>query len=261
MMDLEIDLVSRRNVALVDLFDEQHAIRVLAAFGRAFEKLPESFPGTSSDQLDFLREAVTGLAEGGKVIPVRLALFAEMMKNRPWTRDELRTIGGASGVGIQFLEQSFSSSSAIPTHRVHAAAARRVLARLLPDTGSSIRGHMRSRTELAESAGYPEDSTQFDSLMHVLDTELKLLTPTESTEQSAVFLSGSRVETDCGEDSARTPNAVFYQLTHDYLVEPVQMWLTQSQKATRRGRGGMGTSAAWPQRSIRRMIQTTCRHF
>ena len=38
---------------------------------------------TSSDQNEFLKESVNGLAEEGKVISVRLALFAEMMKGKP----------------------------------------------------------------------------------------------------------------------------------------------------------------------------------
>ena len=38
---LEVRLVEGQNIALVDLFDRDHARRVLAAFGRAFGKLPE----------------------------------------------------------------------------------------------------------------------------------------------------------------------------------------------------------------------------
>ena len=33
----------------------------------------------------FLDQAVAGLARDGKIIPVRLALFAEMLKGKPWT--------------------------------------------------------------------------------------------------------------------------------------------------------------------------------
>ncbi len=50
MRDLEIDLVPHRNVAAVDLFDVKHARRVLAAFGRAYERLPAEPAGTSRDQ-------------------------------------------------------------------------------------------------------------------------------------------------------------------------------------------------------------------
>ena len=67
---------------LVDLFDLDHARRVLAAFGRAFGKLPEEVSETTKEQKDFLKQSVAALAEEGKVICVRLALFAEMMKGQ-----------------------------------------------------------------------------------------------------------------------------------------------------------------------------------
>ena len=47
MRDLEIRLVEGENSAAVDLFDLDHARKVLAAFGRAFGKLPENAADTS----------------------------------------------------------------------------------------------------------------------------------------------------------------------------------------------------------------------
>src|SRR5262249_16048671 len=42
LRDLEIRAVEGQNSALIDLFDLDHARKVLAAFGRAFGKLPEN---------------------------------------------------------------------------------------------------------------------------------------------------------------------------------------------------------------------------
>ena len=85
MREMEIRLLDGQNSAAVDLFDVDHARKVLAAFGRAFGKLPENPGDTSKDQKEFLNQAVSGLAQDGKVICVRLALFAEMMKGKAWT--------------------------------------------------------------------------------------------------------------------------------------------------------------------------------
>jgi len=52
--------------------------QVLAAFGRAFGKLPENSGQTTKEHQQFLQQAVSGLAQEGKVICVRLALFAEI---------------------------------------------------------------------------------------------------------------------------------------------------------------------------------------
>ena len=54
MRELEIRLVEGQNSAAVDLFDLDHAEKVLAAFGRAFGKLPENASETSKDQKQFL---------------------------------------------------------------------------------------------------------------------------------------------------------------------------------------------------------------
>ena len=97
MLDLEVDLVPGRNIALVDLFDLDHARKILAAFGRAFGRLPENRGETSREQKDFLEQVVKGLAEEGKVVCVRLALFAEMMKGKPWTPATLKEVGGTQG--------------------------------------------------------------------------------------------------------------------------------------------------------------------
>ena len=94
---------------------------------------------------DFVTQSVEGLGEDGKVICVRLALFAEMMKSKEWTPASLKNVGGTSGVGVTFLEETFSAHIAVPRHRLHQKAARAVLKTLLPDSGSDIKGEMKSQ--------------------------------------------------------------------------------------------------------------------
>src|SRR5262249_18316479 len=57
MRELEIRLVEGQNSAAVDLFDMDHARKVLTAFGRAFSKLPESPKDTSEEQKEFVKQA------------------------------------------------------------------------------------------------------------------------------------------------------------------------------------------------------------
>ncbi len=97
MGELEVELRQGCNTALVDLIDVKHAQRVLASFGRAYGRLPDESKETTQDQKAFIKNAVDGLSEDGKVICVRLALFADMMKGRDWTRESLRQVGGPQG--------------------------------------------------------------------------------------------------------------------------------------------------------------------
>jgi eukaryotic-like serine/threonine-protein kinase len=255
MRELEIDLEPNANITLVDLFDLQHAHRVLTAFGRAYGKLPDRHRDWTREQESFLSQAVAGLAQGGRVISVRLALFAEMVKGKPWTTAALEEVGGTEGVGVTFLEETFSSPQANPKHRLHQKAAQAVLKALLPQTGTDIKGQMRSEAELREASGYAGQPRDFDDLVRILDPELRLITPTDPSGKDE----GGRMKdeppgqrsTVPGSDSSfiLPPSSLkYYQLTHDYLVPSLRDWLTRKQRETRRGRAELRLaerSALW----------------
>ena len=247
MRELEIRLVEDQNSSAVDLFDLHHAKKVLTAFGRAFGKLPENPGETSKEQKEFLNQAVSGLAQEGKVISVRLSLFAEMMKGKEWTPTALRIIGGMEGVGITFLEETFGATTAPPQHRLHQKAVLSVLNALLPEAWTNIKGHMRSYQELLEASGYADRPAEFEGLLRILDSELRLITPTD--------LEGINAERE-------TPLLVpsghrFYQLTHDYLVPSIREWLIRKQRETRQGRAELRLavwSSVWNNKSENRNL-------
>lgn len=221
MDSLDIPLLQGHNFTTVDLFDVDHAEKVLIKFGQAFEKLPTQLDKLSNDEHDFVSAVAEGLAQDGKVVSVRLALFAEMVKGKPWTPTTLKEVGGTQGIGVNFLEETFSARTANPKHRQHQAAAREVLKCLLPEVGSDIKGHMRSHAELLEASGYSKRPKEFDELLRILDGELRLITPTDP----------DGVESDSGNDL----DSKYYQLTHDYLVPALREWLTRKQRETKRG--------------------------
>ena len=96
---------------------------------------------------------MSGLAQESKVICVRLALFAEMMKGKPWTPASLKEVGGTEGVGVTFLEETFSAPMAPPEHRYHQKAARAVLKALLPEVGHRHQGSHALLRRVAGSVG------------------------------------------------------------------------------------------------------------
>src|SRR5262249_23945746 len=161
------------------LFPIRHAKRVLAAFGQAFGVLTENAGEVTKDQRQFLEQSVRGLAQEGKVICVRLALFAEMMNGRPWTAASLKVAGGPEEGGVPCLHEPSSSATAPPGHRYHQKAARAVLKALLPESGTDIKGHMRSDAELRAASGYAGRPKDFDDLIRILDSEIRLITPTD----------------------------------------------------------------------------------
>lgn len=222
MRELENRIVEGHNFATVDLFDVDHAEKVLIKFGQAFGKLPAKSDKLSDDEQSFVRSVASGLAQDGKVVSVRLALFAEMVKAKQWIPATLQEVGGTEGIGVNFLEETFSSREGNPEHRLHQQAAREVLKALLPEFGSDIKGHMRSHSELLEASGYANRTGEFNDLLRILDGELRLITPTDP----------EGFQTESGSD----PGSKFYQLTHDYLVPSLRDWLTRKQLESRKGR-------------------------
>ena len=246
MAELEVELVQGQNIAPVDLFDTRHARKVLAAFGQAYGALPDRVNEFTREQSAFLEKAISDLAQGGRIHCLRLALFAEMLKNEAWTPATLRRVGGIEGVGLTFLEETFSSVRANPKHRLHQKAAQALLQALLPGAGIDIKGKMRSEVELQQLSGYAAGSRDYVDLVHILDSELRLITP---IDPEGVAGDERRVE---GESTLNRPGIAdeavnpatrhsppatrYYQLTHDYLVPSLREWLTRKQRESLRGR-------------------------
>jgi serine/threonine protein kinase/formylglycine-generating enzyme required for sulfatase activity len=243
MRELEIRLVERHNFATVDPFDMVHARRVLRAIGVAYDRFHE---GESGPHDRFLDQAVAELAEDGKIAPVRLTLLVQMIKDKPWTPATLRDVGGLEGIGATFLEESLAGPAANPEHRLHLPAARAVLQALLPEGSADIKGHMRSYGELLRASGYGRRPRDFDTLLEILDTELRLITPTDPSATDPVQVG-----------QGESPAGRYYHLTHDYLVPSLREWLTRKARATVSGRAAIRLaerSAEWSVRRSRRYL-------
>jgi formylglycine-generating enzyme required for sulfatase activity len=122
---------------------------------------------------------------------------------------------------------------------------------LLPESGTDIKGHMRSHAELLAASGYTSRLKEFDNLIRILDGEIRLITPTDPEGADNV---SSQVQ--AGEK--------YYQLTHDYLVHSLRDWLTRKQKETRRGRAELllaDRAAVWNARPENRQLPSLLQWF
>ncbi|MFC1757281.1 SUMF1/EgtB/PvdO family nonheme iron enzyme [Planctomycetota bacterium] len=238
----EIDVtLGNDNCRAIDLFDGQHAKRVLNRLGQAFGKIPREAP-TNRETDKFVDRSVEELSdENGLVIPIQLAIYAEMLKSKPWTTATLEATGGSRGVGVRFLDEMFHSHSAPPQHRLHKAAARKVLRALLPRLGTNIRDLGRTREELLEESDSGSEE-RFDGLMTILDSELRMVSRVEPDEPSEAYQSDTKTS---------------YQLTHDYLVPSIREWLNRDDLQTFSGRAHrllLDRTDAWrDSRSVRNL--------
>ena len=127
MQALDLAIAENVNATAVDLFNAQHARRVLAKFGAAYGKLPESIEQLSPSQSRFLDAAVKYLSSDGRVICVQLTLLTEMLKNRSWEKTTGLFSDGGVGIGMRFFEETFDSENTSRRIRVHADGVLRVL--------------------------------------------------------------------------------------------------------------------------------------
>ncbi|MCA9183402.1 MAG: hypothetical protein KDA51_18205, partial [Planctomycetales bacterium] len=233
MRELDAQIIEGVNATSLDAFTERHAHKVLFACGQAHGVVDAQSPSMENRQ--FVERAVAELSDHGKVFPVRLALFVQMMHARPWSPETLTTFGGIAGIGVKFLEESFGRL-APARFRSHATAVQQILAALMPGASSNIRGEPCGRSRLMVVSGYGERPADFSEVLMFLDSELRLLTPVEGT----------------GDE-------VYYQLTHDYLVPSIRQWLDQQRTTTWAGRSEVALELRadmWHRRSEWRALPT-----
>ena len=245
MKDIGVRISEGENAALVDLFDVRHARKVLGLFADAYG-VWENSPVEPTERAQFLDDAVSGLAQDDRVICVRMALFCELFQEKPWDLKTLEKAGGVEGVGVLFMEETFSADNAAAENRYHQKAVRSVLNALLPEPGSKIKGRMRSDRDLMDVSGYADRPDDFQALVRILDEKTHLITPTDPEGLGA------------DEGGVKKPSVGrFYQLTHDYLVPSIREWLTRKQRETRRGRAELrlaDRSAIWAAKPENRQL-------
>ncbi|MEM7454769.1 MAG: protein kinase [Planctomycetota bacterium] len=232
-----------RNALALPLFDKRHATKVLKAFGRAYNALPAD-KELARQQKEFVSDAIESISRNDKVICAHLSLFAELMQGREWTRTGLTRIGGWKGIGIRFLDRTFSEESATAAVRPYCESARGVLSALLPSEGGPIKGASRSRAELQQQLrdnDLPATDNIVDATLNLLDKDMRLIT---------------RVDADAATSGKSSPG---FQLAHDVLVEPVRQWMALKQNETWQGRAALRMkelAARWTARQESRNLPT-----
>lgn len=227
---LEISILEGKNAASVDMFPIAHARRVFRAFGVAYQALPLLENDETATQKQFVDLAIQELARDGKVNPLHLSVYADLLKSHQWTPAVLTQLGGAEGIGETFLRESFASDLAPLEFRGHARAVRAVLGELLPDAASDLKGRTRGWNDLVKAAGYEHQPETLRKVLDGMDTRLRLITRTDkqNADSSETAPGDPHTPDSPGEDR--------YQLSHDFLVPSIRSWLSDQQRRTRRGR-------------------------
>ncbi len=80
LKELEIPVSLGKNTAMVDLFHQDHAAKILSMIGHAFGRLPEHIEDQSPEQQAFVQQAIAGLAQQEKLACIRLSVSWPALK-------------------------------------------------------------------------------------------------------------------------------------------------------------------------------------
>ena len=255
MREIEVPMVEGVNAGSLDLFSLNHAENVLRWMGFAYGCLPQNYgEGLSKEHKEFLKQAIERISDQGKVIPVKLTVFVEMMRERTWIPSTLERVGGFEGLGVVFLDELINSKHASADIRYHHEGAKRILSSLVPRGVSSVRDAIQSLPRLKEISGYtsrPEED--FQSLLKLLDRKLRLISPVETMGSIS---EGEQEGHVAGE---LTKSVIGYKLAHDYLIPSIREWSALKQKRTPQGRAELvlaDRSEAWSHRKESQQLPT-----
>ena len=119
--------------------------KVLAGLWPGLRACPNRPARSATEQRAFLDQAVAGLAQDGKVICVRLALFAEMVKGKPWTPATLEGSRRHRRRRRHLPRRDLQCRHRPARAPLSSEGRPGRLKALLPESGTDIKGHMRSR--------------------------------------------------------------------------------------------------------------------
>ena len=156
LKELDLESSPSRRESLVDLFDPEHARRVLTAMGRSSQALPTAEDEQTDEHRQFLDHAVQLLEHDGRVVPAQLAMFVEYMRDKPWTAESLAALGGADSVAAAFFDDLLRRAvgSTQPGRALEMVA--EILQALLPLSDTEYQRTVRTEQELFAVAGEPQ---------------------------------------------------------------------------------------------------------
>ena len=234
---LELPLQEGRNIASVDLIDPPHARRMLESIGRAVGTLPSDPEPLTSQQQQFIRQAVDELAIGESVIAVHLVIFGQIVKLREWTPRALRNSGGVTGACSLYFQELFGSRTTAgfrsPEYRRIAPAVIPILSALLPTDDGSVLDSSKTESELRSEAHLSRCEHVFKDCLRVLSEDLRIIAVMDSDSDGQIDEQPPLAEiseTDVSGCELR------YRLSHDFLAEPIADRIDRIRKRSWRGR-------------------------
>jgi len=227
LKELDLEAAPALKESLVDLFDADHARRVLLAMGRSGESLPAADEALTDEHGRFLDAAVRLLEHDGRVVPAQLAMFVEYMRDKPWNAASLTALGGGDSLMAAFFDDVLRRAVGPSPSRHALDVVAATLQDLLPKAHAEYERAVRDGDQLL-AASQARNPHEFQSLLDSL-CATRIVTGAEPSHATASHVAASLRDADAGlgETGLRERR---YQLAHDSLLPLVRAWLQARQR-------------------------------
>jgi serine/threonine protein kinase len=228
-----------KNARPIELFDRHHATRLLESIGRSYGSLPPEPEPISGSQKAFIEQAVAEMAEGGRVIPIQLAMFAKTAKLHRWHPDTLQFLGGIQGAFVGYIQDHFEGKAASPVYQRVSKCVAEVLHCLLPNPDQSVRGTVITIAKLEEALAKDKLQSQLHRALSILVEDLRLVVRVAVDSDSVRHPDLARDPTagavTLSENVLQSHDTL--QIAHDFLTGPIATWVNQVRKSNWNSRG------------------------
>ncbi len=230
---VECSIEHWKNVRAIELFDRHHARKLLETVGRACGCLPPYPEPLIQAQVAFMDAAISEMCIDGRIIPIQLAMFAKSARLHTWDAETLQALGGIQGACVGYLQDNFEGREAPQLYQRVNSSVIEILCQLLPSPDQALRSTGKSFRELEEALAREKLQAQVHRALRILVEDLRLVDRVSVTEES-----NEPVDCDNGQ-TAPTPatcgNDIF-QISHEFLVIPISLWVNQYRKTTWKSR-------------------------
>ena len=253
MRMLECGIEQWKNARAIELLDRHHARRLLEMAGRSYGSLPAYPEPLDESQSEFVDQAIEEMADRGRVLPIQLAMFVKMAKLQRWHPTALNHSGGVHGAYVGYFQDLFESNVAPPNYQRVCFGVAEVLRRLLPDADQHARSHLVSFSELESALKAKNQQTQLHRVLNILVEDLRWVV--RVSQPNSVAELPSEYATQCNDQ---------FHLVHDFLIDPITIWVEQVQKSSWQGRAQARLeelSAVWGRKQHKRYLPTLFEFF
>lgn len=237
----DVALVEGKNFRDMEWLDQNQAKRILDLIGRYQGSLPAWPEQIGDSQKRFIDTVVEELAKdnGGRVLPLQLAIFGEISNGHNWQIDALEQCGGLDGLYCRYLSRTLAGNSQATYSNKMTTLCAAVLDVLIPSAGKHIRKSELSANDILTQLRLQKKHCSLEEVNHALNLlqeRALAVVPAYSSHREKAERGIESSELPSGSQSQKVRHEKTYRIVCDGFAEPMKTWAASVIESSWRGR-------------------------